>query len=87
MPDPEWSKICQGLIARMPHTKNDSNRTASSGCEDVLVSYVKIGERPLSLLPGTNRHAEHNLTSRHAPEAPHINFSAFGPVVSDKIFK
>ena len=59
----------------MPRTKFDSNRTDSSGEEEVLVSYVKIGGRQnrgrLSpLTGGVNRHAEHNLTTRRAQEAP-----------------
>ena len=37
--------------------------------EDVLESVTKIGG-PESPLAGANGHAEHNLTSRHAPEAP-----------------
>ena len=76
-PQPFWkgriqkgSTIWQGLIALMPHTKFDSNRTDSSGEEDVLVSVDKIGGTPWAPLPGANGHAEQNLTSRHAPEAP-----------------
>ena len=68
----------------MPRTKFDSNRTDSSGEEDVLVSVAKTGGRPLSPWPWANGHAEHKLTSGHAAEAPHINFNAFGTVVPDK---
>ena len=42
------STIRQGRIALMPHIKFDSNRMDSSREEKVLVSYAKIGGRPLS---------------------------------------
>ena len=47
-------------------------------CQNMSVScvYAKIGARDTKYspppLPGANRHAEHNFTSRHAPEAPII---------------
>ena len=47
---------------------SDSNRTDSSGEEDVLVS--KQGDALWAPSTGANRRAEHNLIFRHAPETP-----------------
>ena len=38
----------------------------------VGVCWQNRGTHPEPILPGANGHAEHNLTSRHAPEAPII---------------
>ena len=63
-------------IVRRTPTKLGSNRTSSLEEEDVMVSYAKMRGRLLSpSSPGTNRHAEHTSTSKHAPEAPTL-FSA-----------
>ena len=71
----KWSTTWQGFTA-LSLNKFDSNRTLTlipialdTNKKRFCVQCQNRDTPPVALLPGDNRHAEHTLTSRHAPKA------------------
>ena len=86
-PQPIWKGRIQkgstnwkGHNALIFHTKYGIESDGYFGRRGCFGAYCQNrGDAPWAPLPGANGYTEHNLTSRHAPEAPILSQGAFGP--------
>ena len=67
----------------IPYTKFGSNRKFEMRGRFCVNCQNREALSPT--LPGANRHADHNLSFRHATQAPYIQHSAIGQVHTHKI--